>query len=114
MTCTLDKDEAKKLLIRECGDKDAIAAKAVEIAETVNRHRHNKSCRKYNTKCRFNYPKFPSIKTLLTKNPEIYYKDELSKYDTIEEAVSWLNKKMSTNKKILDKVKEILEGYDEM
>ena len=106
VTCTLDKDEAKKLLIRECGDKDAIAAKAVEIAGTVNKHRHNKSCRKYNTKCRFNYPKFPSVRTLLTKNPEIFYKEELSKFYTIEEAVSWLNKKMSTNKKFLTKLKK--------
>ena len=114
VTCTLDKEEAKKLLIRECGDKDAVAAKAVEIARTVNKHRHNKSCRKYNTKCRFNYPKFPSVRTLLTKNPEVYYKEELLKCDSIEEEVSWLNKKMATNKKILDKVKEILESYDEM
>ena len=38
VTCTLDKEEAKKLLIRECGDKDAVAAKAVEIARTVNKH----------------------------------------------------------------------------
>ena len=35
-------DEAKKLLLRECGDKDAIAARAVEIASTVNKHTHNK------------------------------------------------------------------------
>ena len=98
VTCTLDKEKAKKLLIRECGDKDAIAAKAVEIARTVNKHRHNKSCRKYNTKCRFNYPKFPSVRTMLTKNPEVYYKDDLLKCDTIEEEVSWLNKKMATIK----------------
>ena len=52
VTCTLDKDEAKKLLIRECRDEDAIAAKAVEIAATVNKHRHNKSCRKYNKESR--------------------------------------------------------------
>ena len=51
---------------------------------------------------------------MLTKNPEVYYKEELLKCDSIEEEVSWLNKKMATNKKILDKVKEILESYDEM
>ena len=56
VTCTQNKDEAKKLLLRECGDKDAIAARAVEIASTVNKHTHNKTCRKYNTRCRFNYP----------------------------------------------------------
>ena len=69
VTCTLDKNEAKKLLIRDCGDEDAIAAKAVEIAATVNSHRRNKSCRKYNTACRFYYPKLLSARTLLTKKP---------------------------------------------
>ena len=34
---------------------------------------------------------------MLTKNPEVYYKDELLKCDTIEEDVSWLNKNWSTD-----------------
>ena len=114
VTCTLDKNEAKKLLIRDCGDKDAIAAKAVEIAATVNSHKHNKSCRKYNTTCRFNYPKLPSVRTLLTKNPDVFYQDQLSKFDSIEERVDWLTKKMTANKKIIEKVKETLMNYDEM
>ena len=56
VTCSSDKDEAKKLLIRDCGDKDAVALKSANIAKTVNKHKHNRTCRKYNTKCRFNYP----------------------------------------------------------
>ena len=44
--CWAGRHEEKKLLLRGCGDKDAIAPKAVEIAATVNSHRNNKSCRK--------------------------------------------------------------------
>lgn len=113
-TYTLNKDEAKKLLIRECGDKDAVAARAVDIAETVNKHRNNKSCRKYNTTCRFNSPKLPSVKTLLTKNPDMYYKEELSKLEKIDERDEWINKKMAINKKIIGLVKEVLSQYDDM
>ena len=113
VTCTLDKNEARKLLIRDCGDKDVLAAKAVEIAGTVNSHRHNKSCRKYNTACRFDYPKLPSVRTLLTKNPDAFYQDRLSKFDSIEERVDWLTRKMTANKKIIEKVKETLINYDE-
>ena len=46
VTCSSDKDEAKKLLIRECGDKDAVAEKAADIAKSVNKHKHNRTCRK--------------------------------------------------------------------
>ena len=73
VTCSSDKDEAKKLLIRDCGDKDAIAEKAASIAKTVNKHKHNPTCRKYNTKCRFNFPKYPSTRTIITKAPEVFF-----------------------------------------
>ena len=81
-TCSLNNTEVKKLLIRECGDKDAIATNVTETARTVNKHRHNKSCRKYHTRCRFNYLKLPSENTMLTKIPEVYYSKELSKFDS--------------------------------
>ena len=37
------------------------------IAEKVNKHQHTKTCRKYNTVCRFNMPKLPSFQTLIAK-----------------------------------------------
>ena len=30
------------------------------------KHHHTKACRKIGDKCRFNYPKFPSTKTILS------------------------------------------------
>ena len=39
-----------------------------EIVRDVNTHKgHTKSCRKHNTKCRFNFPKAPSERTILAK-----------------------------------------------
>ena len=91
VTCSSDKDEAKKLLIRECGDKYAVAGKAVDIAKTVNKHKHNRTCRKYNTKCRFSYPKYPSSRTIITQSPEIFYKNELNNFqDDLEAHDKWL------------------------
>ena len=40
VTCSTNPEDAKKLLIRECGDKDAIASRVVEIASEVNVHKH--------------------------------------------------------------------------
>ena len=37
------------------------------IAEEVNVHHHTKTCRKYNETCRFNYPRFPSHKTIIAQ-----------------------------------------------
>ena len=37
------------------------------IAEKVNKHHHTKTCRKYNTVCRFKMPKLPSHQTLIAK-----------------------------------------------
>ena len=35
------------------------------IDEKVNQHIHTKTCRKYQTLCRFKMPKLPSYKTLI-------------------------------------------------
>ena len=36
-----------------------------KIAKEVNRHAHTKSCRKYDGECRFNFPKYPSVRTII-------------------------------------------------
>ena len=73
VTCSSDPSEVEPLIIRDCKNKEAMAKKAVEIARTVNQHRHSRTCRKYKTSCRFNYPKLPSVETVITKPPEIFY-----------------------------------------
>jgi hypothetical protein len=44
-----------------------IGEKAAKIAYKVNRHKHTKACRKYGTKCRFNFPRFPVWKTIVAQ-----------------------------------------------
>ena len=41
-------------------------ARTKHIVEIVQMHRHTKACRKYSSKCRFFYPRFPSLKTLVS------------------------------------------------
>ena len=37
-----------------------------EIVKLVNMHHHTKTCRKYGCTCRFHYPRFPSLRTLIS------------------------------------------------
>ena len=39
----------------------------VKIVMEVNVHHHTKTCRKYDSSCRFNYPRFPTPKTIVAK-----------------------------------------------
>ena len=39
----------------------------VKIVTEVNVHHHTKTCRKYDSSCRFNYPRFPTPKTIVAK-----------------------------------------------
>ena len=48
-------------------DKNTVGEDVANIAKEVNTHNHTKTCRKYSSECRFNYPKFPSPHTLIAK-----------------------------------------------
>lgn len=61
-----------------------------QIVTEVQRHRHSKSCKKYNNTCRFSYPRLPSPVTLIARPPSS---------DVSEE----------TRTKIIDKSTKILE-----
>ena len=62
----------------------------------VNLHSHTKSCRKYDCPCRFLYPRFPSIRTIIAEpiqgvNDE-EKKERLKKYEeTLEKVRDVLN-----------------------
>jgi hypothetical protein len=77
-TCSLDPEEIKGKLYRLTDtDKDGheveklvklVESSAKKFAKTVcecNRHHHTKSCKKYDTTCRYNIPHFPSKETLI-------------------------------------------------
>ena len=62
VTCTLLVTEIMKFNINE--------EKAIEISNRVNqvnRHHHTKTCRRYETYCRFNIPRFPSNYTIIAQ-----------------------------------------------
>ena len=42
----------------------------------VQTHHHTKTCRKYDTTCRFNYPKWPSLRTIIAKPIADDFSDE--------------------------------------
>ena len=75
-----------------------------EIVKEVNVHHHTKkACRKYGTTCRFNFPKFPCHKTIVSVPSRIQYEDE-------EERKA----KMKAHTALLKGVKEVLENEEKM
>ena len=65
-----------------------------KLVADVNVHKHSKSCQRGNIKCRFNFPKFPSLKTLIAKPLS---EEELGKEE--------YQKRQKEAKAILEKVK---------
>ena len=89
VTCSLNPAKLSKM---GCSDGAALA----KLAEEVQQHRHTRTCRKYDTTCRFHKPTFPMKKTKVFCN----------------ELTSEQNKDDSQRKRkpeILVKVKELLD-----
>ena len=103
VTCTMpDKDEDPELF---------------DIVSSVQVHNrnHSKSCRKYNTTCRFNFPRPPVEKTFVARvdKEEIDLSSEATKELSLEE-FNELTKKASRNpKKILRHIWELVSSADE-
>ena len=79
------------------------------IAQKVNQHHHTKTCRKYQTKCRFNIPKLPSYNTIIARPPKRNLSPEEKTY--VEEKYDAIIKKV---KAVLDEketISTILEKY---
>ena len=68
-----------------------------ELVRLVNIHHHTKACRKYGCKCRFKFPKFPTMKTIISIPARLKYK-HLSSEDQ--------HKKVEELQTILKKVKD--------
>ena len=66
----------------------------VDIVKSVNIHHHTRTCRKYDSSCRFNYPKLQTPKTIIAK-PLRGQKDEI-------------RKTLCKNNEILQKVSDVL------
>ena len=74
-----------------------------EIVQEVNIHHHTASCRRYDKPCRFNFPRFPVLKTMLSIPARIAYPDENERRN-----------EMKKRKEILVSVKNVLEDSETM
>ena len=78
-----------------CLNPQVVGKEVVNIVKKVNQHRHTKACKKYQTECRFAFPKFPVWKTLIS-SPNKTLSDE----------------EKASHEKILTKVGEVLSNQD--
>ena len=75
-----------------------------DLVKDVQLHRHTaKACKKYGTQCRFNFPKFPIHKTIISIPSNYAFDDEKEKTE-----------KMKRYSQVIDAVKEVLEDDEKM
>ena len=74
-----------------------------DIVKSVNIHNHTKTCKKYLVECRFWFPRFPSLRTIIAVPAEVIYKDP-----------DVATKKLQEANAMLKLVKDVLEDDDEM
>ena len=79
--------------------ENTVGEDVAKIAQEVNKHHHTKTCRKHDTTCRFNYPRYPAPHTIIV---------EPCKEETTEAAESLLIR----YREILRKVRVVLENED--
>jgi hypothetical protein len=72
-TCTLN--EAVIAPKTDDNDLKKRANEVIKIVRKVNIHRDTKSCRKYQTKCRYGFPRFPIWRTLISRPLEVFGED---------------------------------------
>ena len=70
-----------------------------DIVNQVNVHHHTKSCKKYDTSCRFSFPKYPCLNTIISQPSKVFYNDENERKN-----------KMDEYKFILQSVKTVIEN----
>ena len=56
------------------------------IVSEVNIHHHTKTCRKHGSDCRFHFPKFPTIRTIISTPARILFPDESKRKEMVEKA----------------------------
>ena len=47
-------------------NENLVGADVSKIVLDVNKHSHTKACRKYESSCRFNFPRYPSTRTIIS------------------------------------------------
>ena len=107
----LDKEEVIELTkftekFISCSKHDPMTA---QIVTEVNVHHHTKACRKYGKTCRFDFPKFPTTRTIISIPARVLYQDETEREKHNKECKQFLDKvKVVLNdEKKMDKVNKI-------
>ena len=84
-----------------CSLKDP---KTEDIVRSVNTHHHTKTCRKYgDNNCRFYFPRFPSLKTIVSVPVNVSNIDEKNHEQSMKDCTE-----------LLSKVKTVLEDEEKM
>ena len=89
---------------------DTVGADVAKIAYEVQRHHHTKTCKKYDTSCRFGYRKFPSPITII-RSPYTNYQTQEEKnaaFKVFEETLEKVKKVIEDDEVIA----EIMQKYD--
>ena len=102
ITCTLSAEEIMKFGITK--ERAVIIS---QIVREVNIHHHTKTCRKFDTLCRFKYPRFPSNFHIIAQEPA----DTLSEEEKIAfwEKINFVIEKV---KSLLDLIAEEGDLYE--
>ena len=89
----------------------------VSIVKEVNIHNHTKkACQKYDTNCRFHFPRFPTFKTIISSPANIVYpvekerKNMMKRYTTFLEAVKEVLEDKSSMEDIVAYKQELIEA----
>ena len=109
-TCTLN----EAMIASKTDDEDLKkkAKEVIDIVSKVNIHTDTKSCRKYQTKCRYGFPRYPIWRTLISRPLEISGEEGKklkAKYDKILNDVKELLEDKEVIKKILEEIPKDLD-----
>ena len=100
-----DEETAIRLFVDKFISCSLFHPRSRKIAREVQHHNHTFSCRKAGSKCRFKYPRYPALRTILAKPLRIVFKEEDD------------NKRKSIVMKMrlaLSNVRSVLEDKEEM
>ena len=109
-TCTLN--EAVIASKTDDSELKKSAHEVIKIVGEVNIHRDTKSCRKYETKCRYGFPRYPIWKTLISRPLEVTGdegKKLKGKYEKVLKDVKELLEDKDVIKKILEDIPKDLD-----
>ena len=89
--------------------EETVGKEVAKIAQEVNKHHHTKTCQKHDTKCRFNYPRYPAPHTIIVEPCQLIDPEEkdalVAKYQNVLRKVKIILEEE-------DEIKKIMEKYD--